>query len=297
MDLYYKQEVSVGLLVIVAAVIFIVGLMWLSGTPLGSGGRSELQIQFENVGGLAKGDPVLVSGFNVGRVSEVEFLGVGQVLVTIELREDIPPHADATASVGALDFLGSMKIEYAPGVSANMLLEGEVLTGTRQTGLTDGIPELKDQASAVMMGLQGVVAPETAENLNATLLSIRVALDRMTRVIDGQAGGPSVASTLASLQGVAGRLDSLMANSSLSESMTQLSEVLESIREMLDGLEGTTARLGSIAAKIDSGSGTVAMALNDSTLHHDMHELMTAITELVDDMRERPGRYFRLKVF
>ena len=65
MDLYYKQEVSVGLLVIAAIAIFIVGTMWLAGTPLGSGGRTEVQIQFEDVSGLAVGDPVLVSGYNV----------------------------------------------------------------------------------------------------------------------------------------------------------------------------------------------------------------------------------------
>lgn len=297
MDLYYKQEVSVGLLVIVAAVIFIVGLMWLSGTPLGSGGRTELQVQFEDVSGLASGDPVLVSGYNVGRVADVDFRGVGQILVTIELREDIPPHADATASVSALDFLGSMKIDYAPGTSPNMLEEGTVLIGTRQTGLTDGIPELKDQASAVMMGLQEVMTPEMAENLNATLVSLQVALSRVTRLVDGQGGGPSLTTTLGTMERVAARLDTVLANPSLTESMDQFGSVMDSLQELIDGLSGTTDRLASITARIDSGNGTIAMALNDSTLHHDAHELLTAITELVDDMRERPGRYLHLKVF
>lgn len=297
MDLYYKQEVSVGLLVIVAAVIFVVGLMWLSGTPLGSGGRTELQVQFEDVSGLASGDPVLVSGFNVGRVADVDFRGVGQILVTLELREDIPPHADASASVAALDFLGSMKIDYTPGTSPNMLEEGTVLIGTRQTALTDGIPELKDQASAVMMGLQEVMTPEMAENLNATLVSLQVALSRVTRLVDGQGGGPSLTTTLGTMERVAARLDTVLANPSLTESMDQFGVVMDSLQELIDGLSGTTDRLASITARIDSGNGTIAMALNDSTLHHDTHELLTAITELVDDMRERPGRYFHLKVF
>lgn len=297
MDLYYKQEVSVGLLVLAAIVVFIVGLMWLSGTPFGGGGRTELQVQFDDVSGLVEGDPVLVSGYNVGRVSRVEFQGVGRVLVSLELREDIPPHADASASVAALDFLGSMKIDYVPGTSPAMLPEGQILVGSREGGLTDGLPELRDQASAVMMGLQEVITPETAENLNATLVSMQQALNRISGLIEGQGGGPSISTMLTTMQGVALRLDSILANPSLTESMDQLGVVMEDLQGMIERMGGTLDGVGSIVAKLDSGTGSIPMALNDSTLHHDVHELLTAITELVDDMRERPGRYFHVKVF
>ena len=39
------------------------------------------------------------------------------------------------------------------------------------------------------------------------------------------------------------------------------------------------------------------MALSDTALYHNANELVLALTRLLDDMRERPGRYFHLKVF
>ena len=35
MDLYYKQELKVGVLVIVAVTVFVLGLLWLSGQAIG----------------------------------------------------------------------------------------------------------------------------------------------------------------------------------------------------------------------------------------------------------------------
>ena len=292
MDLYYKQEVSVGLLVLAAVAIFVVGTMWLAGTPLGSGGRTDVQVQFEDVSGLAVGDPVLVSGYNVGRVKEVDFQAVGRILVTIELRENLPPHADATAAVAALDFLGAMKIDYRPGTSSNMLGEGEILIGIQEAGLTSGLPELKDQASAVMMGLQEFATPETAANINATLTSIQRTLDRMSGLVDGGGSGSSLATTLGTMQNVAVRIDSILANPNIDNSVNQLDDVMTGLQEMTDGLVGATTSLNSLIAKLENGEGSIGMALNDSTLHHDTHELLTAITELVDDMKMRPGVIF-----
>jgi len=299
MDLYYRQEISVGLLVIAAAVVFFVGLMWLRGTPLGGGGRVEVQVEFEDVSGLAKGDPVFVSGYNVGRVASIEFRGVENILVVLEVSDVVRPRADARASVAALDFLGQMKIDYLPGVSSDLWPEDRVLTGTRQAGLTDGVPELKDQASQVLLGLQAFTTDEMANNLSGTLTALEGAVNRVSAILAEMppGTGANVAGSIETSRRVMAHLDSILGNSSIQESVNQLDELTESLREMADGLSGTTKAMSSVVTKIDSGQGTLGLALTDTTLHHDIHELLNAMTELLDDMRLRPGRYFRLKVF
>ena len=71
MDLYYKQEISVGVLIIAGIATFFLGLSWLTGQSL-RGGRIEVPVRFSSVGGLSEGDPVHLSGVRVGRVSAVE---------------------------------------------------------------------------------------------------------------------------------------------------------------------------------------------------------------------------------
>ena len=88
MDLTYKQEVSVGALVLAGLVLFVVLLFWFSGKSLSHSGVYA-HVAFANVAGLKEGDPVMVSGVKKGRVAKVALERVGHVLITLELSSDV----------------------------------------------------------------------------------------------------------------------------------------------------------------------------------------------------------------
>jgi phospholipid/cholesterol/gamma-HCH transport system substrate-binding protein len=69
------------------------------------------------------------------------------------------------------------------------------------------------------------------------------------------------------------------------------------MRDMSERLGKATTSLGSILEKMDRGQGVLGKAVNDSTLHDDLHETLVALRKLLDDVRERPGRYVNVKVF
>ena len=52
MDLGYKQEVTVGGLVILAILLFIVGTTWLSGRSIGGDPEDYWKVQFRQAGNL-----------------------------------------------------------------------------------------------------------------------------------------------------------------------------------------------------------------------------------------------------
>ena len=104
MDLHYKQEISVGLLVITALALFAAGLAVLSGKTLGTSRGARVAVRFADVNGLRAGDPVQTSGVKVGRVENVVLQDVGQVMVYLSVSPDWRPHQDARASVAPLDF-------------------------------------------------------------------------------------------------------------------------------------------------------------------------------------------------
>src|SRR5437868_14135569 len=125
MDLTYKQEVGVGALVVVGVAVFVVGMFWLTGQSLHTGGLS-LDVMFASVAGLKQGDPVLVSGVKKGRVARVALERVKSVRVTIEISKDVRPHIDASAAVAAMDLFGAKFIDYNPGARPEMLAAGHV---------------------------------------------------------------------------------------------------------------------------------------------------------------------------
>ena len=297
MDLHYKQEVKVGFLVIMAVVLFVAGLTWLSGAPLLGGRQLAVQVVFANVAGLSAGDQVQVSGLQVGRVSDVRLEDVGRVVVTLELATNTwRPRIDARAAVKSIDFLGSKFVDYFPGNSDQFLAEGQTITGVHQTDALENARDMADQAALVLTGLQSFLAPSVLDEVRATLQSMQGALN-----VVGDAGSGSLmqdaTAAMGTLRGITDRVDSLLANPALERSVSRLDEVTTSLQEMAEGLAGATTALSAVMEKMNSGEGSLGLALTDSTLYRNTNDVLVSLRELLDDMRERPGRYFRLKVF
>jgi phospholipid/cholesterol/gamma-HCH transport system substrate-binding protein len=292
-----KQEVTVGFLVIVAVVIFAGGFAWLSGKPLLGGRQITVSARFSDVRGLSQGDPVLTSGLQVGRVASVELEDVGMVKVVLLLdTDDWRPGIDASASVKSFDFLGTKFVDYNPGVSEQLLTADQIIPGTREVDALEGASGLADQAAAVLTGVQAFVDESVLSELMATLQAARSALETLTEIGQGRIVDDASAA-IATMANAATRVDSLLANPGLERSVNQLDEVTTSLQEMADGLAGTTNALSRILDGVERGEGSLGMALRDTALYHNTNEMLLALTRLLDDMRERPGRYFHLKVF
>ena len=296
MDLAYKQELRVGLLVMVAVAVFTVGLLWLSGRTIGPSSMVIVPVRFTNVSGIRPGDPVQTSGVRVGRVANVVLQGVGDVMVYLEVNRAQRPHVDAQAMVASADFFGAKFVDYVPGSSPELLRAGQVITGTRAVEVMESAANLTTRASDALAGVQTLLSQQTAEDIHRTL----VAVERTLNVVSRIGEGPTISQTqqtLASVQRLAIRLDSTFARPDLGKSLDQMDEVAQGLREMTEGLSSVTNALGSILEKVDRGEGLIGKAVSDSTLHGDLHEVLMSLRKLLDDVRERPGRYVNVKVF
>ncbi len=296
MDLHYKQELRVGMLVIVGVVIFTLGMLWLSGKTIGTSGTVIVPVRFSNVAGLRAGDPVQTSGVKVGRVANVVLRGVGDVMVYLEVSQAQRPHVDAQALVASADFFGAKYVDYLPGSSAEMLKDNQAITGTRETDVTQAAANLTERASKALTGVQTLLSQQTAEDIHKTLLAVDRALDVIARIGEGPTVGEAQA-TLRSVQQLATRLDSTLASQDVRASMTQLNQATKNLKDLSDGLSQSSNALGSILTKINKGEGLIGQAVNDSTLHGDLHQVLVSLRKLLVDIRERPGRYTNIKIF
>lgn len=296
MDLYYKQELTVGALVLVALAVFLGGLLWLTGQTFTSRGRTTVAVQFGVISGLTAGDPVQISGVNVGRVSSVELQEVGRAIVYLDVSGRFRPRIDAQAQIGSLGFLGDKYVAYTPGDAEELLPDDAVILGSDETELASSAAQLAEEAGEVLRRSQNLLSDSMTTQVKQTLAAAERALDVVARV----GSGPVVETatqTLVSLQGAARSLDSLLGNPSLNESISQLDEISESVQEMTDGLAAVTQNLAMMLELMQSPDGSIGRALNDTTLHTDVHELLVSMRLLLDDIRERPGRYVNVTVF
>jgi len=296
MDLYYKQELTVGAFVLAALAVFVGGLMWLTGQSFTSRGRVTVPIQFQAAGGLTTGDPVQISGVTVGRVSDIRLEEVGRVSVRLELDQRLRPRRDATAEIRSLDFLGAKYVAYSPGEAEEFLPDDAVIAGVSEGELASSAVKLTEEAATVLHRSQELFSDSMLGQVRRTLAAAERTLDVVARV----GSGPMVTSateTLASLQGAAQALDSTLSNPAISESLSQMDEIAEGVREMTDGLAAVTQNLASMIQLMQSPEGSLGKALTDTTLYTDMHDVLVSMRLLLDDIRERPGRYVHITVF
>ena len=296
MDLHYKQELRVGMLVIVGVVVFTLGMLWLSGKTIGTSGTVLVPVRFANVAGLRAGDPVQVSGVKVGRVANVVLQGAGNVMVYLDVSRAQRPHADAVVLVASADFFGAKYIDYLPGSSDQMLAGGQVISGTEEEAVTEQAGQLAKSASQVLAGAQTLLSQQTADDIHQTLVAVERTLNVVAKIGEGPMPGQAQA-TLESVQRLSNRMDSLLAAPDLTGSVKQLNEATRNLKQLSDGVSKSTKALGDILTKINNGQGLLGQAVNDSSATGDVHDVLVSLRKLLDDIRERPGRYTNIKIF
>ena len=295
MDLNYKQQVTVGALVISAIVLFVVGTLWLSGKNLGSQGELTT-IEFSQVGALKEGSPVFISGVNKGKVAQIRLIEPGKVHVMITLAKDVRPRLDASAKIFSLNALGDVAVAFNPGTAQQPLPRTAILPGSTEPTLTDRVASLGDKADTVLLGAQELVGKRTQEDLHATM----VAMQRMLNTIADRlpSSTEEATRTMSVMRRLSERLDSTLANPGLSAGLRNLDSVTSNLSQMTAQLTRTSATLDTLLANINSGKGTMGKFVSDTGLYQDMRGTLQSLKQLIDDIQRNPGRItVQLKVF
>ena len=296
MYITYKQEVRVGLLVVVGFVVFTGFMFWLTGRSLVSK-TVPVSVVFKNVSGLKEGDPVRVSGVKKGRVGPVRLQRVGHVGVTLQLDPEVRPHKDARATVASADFLGAKYVDYDPGVSDTLLARGEPIQGLTEEQFADVAQGAAKSAQELIANVnKGLNPGQLASDIHATLIATQRGMDALTKATNGPVIQQTQA-TLAALERVMARLDTLLGNANVANSGKRLDTLSTNLTQLTRSLSDATGSLKGLLDKMDKGEGTLGKMATDTLLYKNLNSTLKSLSELLTDLKERPGRYLTVKVF
>ncbi|HYL22256.1 MAG TPA: MlaD family protein [Gemmatimonadales bacterium] len=296
MDASYRNEVTVGALVLVGFVVFTGFMFWLTGRSLVSKAVS-VPVEFGDVNGLKEGDPVRVSGVKKGRVGQVRLARVGKVVVTLELDPTVPPHKDATATVASADFLGAKFVNYDPGTSDTLLQASAVIKGVTEEQFADVAQRAATNANELIAKVnKGLNPGQLASDIHNTLLATQRGMNALTTATNGPAVQQTEA-TLKSLERVMAHLDTLLGAANVTTTGRRLDTLSVNLTQLTGRLADATGSLKQLLDKIDRGEGTLGKVATDTVLYKNLNQTLTSLSALLTDLRERPGRYLTVKVF
>lgn len=289
MGMRNRNLTALGLLVVVAGVVFVWGLFFLLGDPVWRRGL-EVVVVMEDGSGLKRGDRVSLQGVDVGSVRGVALRPPRQVAVTIHLIKGIVLPADTRATVRA-DVFGTSSVELLPGHALVALEPGDTILGTPtrplpelMAGLTGKVESVLASADTLLsprvvadLHATAAVLPESAEALRSAFAEIHLAARSLRRSAEGLEAaetGPALARALGELEGSA-----------------------RAFAEAANTMERSLNSFASIMEKVDRGDGTLGRLVNDSTLYAELSSALREVRALATDVRERPKRYINFSVF
>ena len=263
---------------------------------------ADLRLDWDNEWGRrvhavgANREAARLSGVKVGRVSKVSLERVGRVSVTLELSGEERPRTDASATISSLDFFGAKFVDYIPGSKDEFLPTTSVIVGTKSQELTDIAAGVATRANELLGSATGLVSDQLSTDIHNTLVATQRGMVALTEVTKGPLVTQST-NSLAAVERVMARLDTLLGSANVKGAGLRFDTLSANLQHLTGELSQSTRALNDLLGKVNRGEGTLGKLASDTLLYGNLNRTLAALTKLLDDLRERPGRYLTVKVF
>jgi len=293
------REIQVGVTVLVALGVTLWGATWLKEQSLHR--RVKVwKVTFPQTGGLANSDEVQVNGIRMGNVSDVQLLG-DHVLVKLALASNVTLTTDSRVAIRNIGLMGEKVIAVDLRTTGVPYTPRDTIVGVYEKGIPEvmaGMGETVDAVAALSVQLKNIAdAMERSGTLDQTLTNFRSSSEELKLAVSQNRA--VLNETMQNL-----RASSRTAKSLTSDREAQLRHTLDSFERSAASMERLTVQLDSVrislqsvTGKVDRGEGTLGKLVNDEKLYNDARQSVTALHQLIEDIKKNPRKYISLKVF
>ncbi|HUF49524.1 MAG TPA: MlaD family protein [Longimicrobiales bacterium] len=284
-----RNLTTLGLLTMVAAALFFWGLFWLLGTPVFRGGM-DVAVVLADGGGLKRSDRVQLQGVQIGVVKGVKLNPAGGVIVDLRLDDKFALATDSRAIVRG-DVFGAHVVELLPGRSLLKLNAGDTIVGGSTPQLSQLATDLSARVESVLTRADDLLSPDAVRDVHATA-SVLPAGALELRAAFAELRLASIA-----LRRTAENMESAEAGTALRGAIGEVENSARALTSAAGRMEQSLGSMASVLQKIDTGNGTISRLINDSTMYFELNHTLREVRALATDIRERPTRYFTVRVF
>lgn len=293
-----NKEFKVGLFAVIAIVGLYYGFYFLKGIDLFST-TTKYYVIYDNVDNLAISNPVEVSGYAVGRVSDIRILTKRnhKVLVEIDINTEIKL-GDSTKAILDSELLGgkfivlsigsvrtpkkpgdTIRAELAPGMFDLLKNTAEPVASNLQTTLgkfnvvIDNLSKNSQRLDSIFRKLQ-----KTPDILNSTLLN---ANDKIT-VVSG-----SFVDVTSNINGTLNDLKPTLRNIAILTDSLKSMELNRTIMKTQQTLTSLNETLG----RLKKGDNTMSKLMTEDTLYVNLNRLLLRMDSLVEHINHYPKHF------
>jgi phospholipid/cholesterol/gamma-HCH transport system substrate-binding protein len=292
-----RDEVLVGILMTVSAILLVVGIIWLSRGGLTRG--YPLYAVFEWGAGLKQGSPVLLSGVNVGYVDDVRLdLDHGTIIVMMRVNDEHVVPEGTTATIEPNGIFGDMLIALRPHQPQKVFFAAgdTVPSGDPAPTMGDVIAQVDSIGRTLGDVTEAFELQLVQEGGIASLRRSLEGLDQLVTQLNTVAAEQSrqLTATMGSFRNALSAFDSTMIDSTVRNLRTTSSN----LAMLTSDFQRTSDQIQTILGKLEGGDGTAAQLLNDPTIANNLKMATLRLDSLVADIKANPRKYLpRFSIF
>jgi phospholipid/cholesterol/gamma-HCH transport system substrate-binding protein len=306
-----SNETKIGALTAIAITILILGYSYLRGNDVFSGSNKYYAI-YNSVEGLTVSKPVLVNGFQIGRISKMQLQPDGRSVVEFKIDPDVVVPKNTLAKLESTDLLGSKAIVFELGNSNVPAEDQDTLKADIQGSLAESLQPIQKKAEMLMSKLDSslsavnkILNPNFQKNIDRSFMSIANSLQTLegtTKKIDHLVGSQTghIDAILTNAEQVSGSLKTSTAHlNGMTANFEKVSNDIAAanLKQTLDNANKAMADLQATIAKINNSQGSLGLLLNDDNMYKNLTDASNNLNNLFIDLKAHPKRYVSFSVF
>jgi phospholipid/cholesterol/gamma-HCH transport system substrate-binding protein len=305
------NETKVGILAAFSIAVLIIGYNFLKGNAIFSS-ETVLYARYTHVDGLAVSKPVLINGFQIGRVDKLVLQPNGEIVATLKIKGKYDIPKNSIARLEGTDLLGSKAIVMDLGTGKDFAQDGDTLNANVAANLMEAVEPVQKKAQlligkmdSILTSVNTILNPDFQKNVNKSFNSIAAtlaSLEGTSKKVDGLVGteGRRISAILANAESISANLKNN--NEKINAILGNINTITDQVaaanfKQTIDNANKAVADLQGIVSKVNDGKGTLGLLVNDTKMYDNLNNASKNLDNLIIDLKENPKRYVHFSVF
>ncbi|WP_039866008.1 MlaD family protein [Pedobacter sp. BAL39] len=305
------NETKVGIMAAFSIALLIIGYNFLKGNAIFSS-ETVLYAKYSHVDGLGVSKPVLINGYQIGRVDLLTLQPDGSIIATLKIKGKYEIPKNSIAKLESIDLLGGKAIVMQLGTGNIYAQDGDTLNANVAKGLLETVQPVQKKAEviiakmdSILTSVNSILNPNFQKNVDKSFNSIASTLSSLeatSKKVDNLVGseGSRISAILANVEAISANLKNN--NDKINGILTNINTVTDQVaaanfKQTIDNANKAVADLQGIVSKVNNGQGTLGLLVNDTKMYDNLNNASMNLDKLIIDLKENPKRYVHFSVF
>jgi phospholipid/cholesterol/gamma-HCH transport system substrate-binding protein len=292
------KEFKVGIFAVLSGVVLFFGAKVLKGQEFFSTSNNYFAI-YDNVNGLTVSNPVVMNGYQVGRVKSLELQKDkdNKVLVCFEIDKGLTLN-DSTQAMITQSLLGTVSVILTIGKSTKNIEDGGYIIGDVEESISEVIEQrttpIIKHLDSTLINMSKLLNEETRRTFIATLKNFQKLSEQMTQLM---------ARNQDNIHGITTNLNTV--TSQLTETQKELQAAMKTYKTFGDSLNQlqlsktvnqlntTMTQLNTLMDGINKGEGTMGKLMKDDSLYMSLNKTIADLDTILVHFEKNPKYYLK----